>query len=160
MTGNHSEEKKGEGCCGQMDARADDTRTDGCPCGEKTDAPAGGCDCAESGSTCDESDAGRAEDDPGRTAGKPDWAEGDSGPMPAPVFSTFVLSLASSALVQLGEVPDPATGKHEENLVLAQHSIDILSMLRDKTKNGLDADESRLLDGLLYELRMKFVMKK
>ena len=80
--------------------------------------------------------------------------------MPKPTFSTFVLSLASSALVQLGEVPDPASGEQQEDLVLAKHSIDILSMLRDKTASGLDADEVRLLDGLLYELRMKFVMKK
>lgn len=80
--------------------------------------------------------------------------------MPKPTFSTFALSLASSALVQLGEVPDPATGQVGEDLALAKHSIDILSMLQEKTANGLDAEESRLLEGLLYELRMKFVMKK
>ncbi|MDL2266580.1 DUF1844 domain-containing protein [Desulfovibrio sp. OttesenSCG-928-G15] len=80
--------------------------------------------------------------------------------MPKPDFSTFVLSLASSALVQLGEVPDPASGRVNEDLVIAKHSIDILSMLQDKVKNGLTTDEARLLEGLLYELRMKFVMKK
>lgn len=80
--------------------------------------------------------------------------------MPKPTFSTFVLSMASSALVQLGEVPDPSTGEHHEDLVLAKHSIDILSMLQDKIKTGIDAEEARLLEGLLYELRMKFVMKK
>lgn len=80
--------------------------------------------------------------------------------MPKPTFSTFALSLASSALVQLGEVPDPATGEVSENLTLAKHSIDILSMLQEKTANGLDGEESRLLEGLLYELRMKFVIKK
>lgn len=85
---------------------------------------------------------------------------GDNVCMPKPDFSTFVLSLASSALVQLGEVPDPASGQVGEDLVLAKHSIDILSMLQDKVKNGLTPDESRLLEGLLYELRMKFVMKK
>ncbi|MCL1940057.1 MAG: DUF1844 domain-containing protein [Desulfovibrionaceae bacterium] len=80
--------------------------------------------------------------------------------MPKPTFSTFVLSLASSALVQLGEVPDPSTGEKLEDITLAKHTIDILSMLQDKVKNGLDAEETRLLEGLLYELRMKFVMKK
>jgi len=80
--------------------------------------------------------------------------------MPKPTFSTFVLSLASSALVQLGEVPDPSTGEKREDPVLAKHTIDILSMLQDKATNGLDAEETRLLEGLLYELRMKFVMKK
>ena len=80
--------------------------------------------------------------------------------LPKPTFSTFVLSLASSALVQLGEVPDPATGKVEENIEMAKHTIDILSMLQDKARNGMDADESHLLEGLLYELRMKYVVKK
>lgn len=89
--------------------------------------------------------------------GGPD--RGDPLRMPRPTFSTFVLSLASSALVQLGEVPDPATGETREDIALAKQSIDILSMLQDKTKNGLDNEESRLIEGLLYELRMKFVMK-
>lgn len=94
----------------------------------------------------------------------PDAAESAAAPgqvpLPKPTFSTFVLSLASSALVQLGEVPDPASGRTEENIPLAKHGIDILSMLRDKVENGLDADEKRLLEGLLYELRMKYVVKK
>jgi hypothetical protein len=80
--------------------------------------------------------------------------------LPKPTFSTFVLSLASSALVQLGEVADPESGKMAQDQALAKHSIDILAMLKDKTINGLDKDESRLLDGLLYELRMKYVLKK
>ncbi|MDR2076919.1 MAG: DUF1844 domain-containing protein [Desulfovibrio sp.] len=80
--------------------------------------------------------------------------------MPAPTFTTFVLSLASSGLVQLGEVPDPESGRTETNLVLARHTIDLLSMLKEKIRTGLDAEESRLLDGLLYELRLKFVLKK
>lgn len=80
--------------------------------------------------------------------------------MPKPTFTTFVLSLASSALVHLGEVPDPATGKHMEDIALAKHSIDILNMLQDKIRTGLDKDEARLLEGLLYELRMKYVVKK
>jgi hypothetical protein len=82
------------------------------------------------------------------------------GGMPIPTFSTFVLSMASSVLVNLGEVPDPATGGMQENHDMARHGIDTLSMLRDKVENGLDEEEKRLLDGLLYELRMKFVVKK
>ena len=79
--------------------------------------------------------------------------------LPKVDFSTFLLSLASSALVQLGEVPDPSTGKSELNLELAKHSIDIVCMLQDKIKNGLDPEETRLLEGILYELRMKYVIK-
>lgn len=79
--------------------------------------------------------------------------------MPRVTFSTFVLSLASSALAQLGEVPNPDTGQVEEDLEMARHTIDILTMLRDKTKACLDSEESRLLEGLLYEVRMKYVIK-
>lgn len=79
--------------------------------------------------------------------------------MPEVTFTTFVLSLASSGLVQLGEVPDPSTGDTGENLLMAKHTIDVLSMLRDKTAGCLDEDERKVLEALLYELRMKYVLK-
>lgn len=82
----------------------------------------------------------------------------DAGFMPEVTFSTFVLSLASSALVQLGEVPNPETGVMDSNLALARNSIDVLSMLEDKTANGLTPEEAHLLKDVLYELRMKFVV--
>ena len=81
------------------------------------------------------------------------------GPMPEVTFSTFVISLASSALVHLGEVPNPETGGTETSLPLAKHSIDVLEMLRAKTENGLEEQERKLLESILYELRMKFVIK-
>lgn len=84
----------------------------------------------------------------------------ESCSMPQVTFSTFVLSLASSALVQLGEVPNPESGETTQDLVMAKHSIDILTMLENKTRQCLEPDESRLLEGILYELRMKYVMKK
>ena len=90
--------------------------------------------------------------DPGRNAGT-------ESVMPALTFSTFVLSLASAGLVQLGEAPDPASGETACDLVLAKHTIDTLSMLREKTKGNLNSDEKEMLDALLYELRMKFVLK-
>lgn len=86
-------------------------------------------------------------------------AHDDAMHMPQVTFSTFILSLASSALMELGEVPDPNTGKISENLVMARHTIDVLTMLQEKTQACLDAEERRLLDGLLYEVRMKYVMK-
>lgn len=79
--------------------------------------------------------------------------------MPEVTFTTFVLSIASSGLVQLGEVPDPQTGETQENLLMAKHTIDVLTMLRDKTRGGLDEDEHKLIEALLYELRMKYVLK-
>jgi hypothetical protein len=79
--------------------------------------------------------------------------------MPEVSFTTFVLSLASSGLVQLGEVPDPSTGETGENLLMAKHTIDVLSMLQGKTAGCLDEEEKQLLEALLYELRMKYVLK-
>lgn len=78
---------------------------------------------------------------------------------PKVTFSTFILSMASSAMVHLGEAPEPDTGKEVLNLPLAKHTIDILTMLKEKTSACLAPEEARLLDGLLYELRMKYVMK-
>lgn len=80
-------------------------------------------------------------------------------PLPKVTFSTFVMSLASSALVHLGEVPEPETGQMQINLPVAKHTIDILTMLQEKTGKCLDPDESQLIQGLLYELRMKYVVK-
>lgn len=81
----------------------------------------------------------------------------DSTMLPEVTFSTFVLSLASSALVHLGEVPNPETGSTARDEALARNAIDVLTMLDDKTRNGLTPDESKLIRDVLYELRMKFV---
>ncbi len=59
--------------------------------------------------------------------------------------------------MQLGEVPDPDTGKQEKHPELARHSIDVLNMLDDKIANGLTDKEARLLKDVLFELRMKYV---
>lgn len=78
-------------------------------------------------------------------------------PLPPVDFQTFVISLGSSALLQLGEIEDPATGRREKNLVLAKHTIDLLSMLQVKTKGNLTPPEAKLLESLLYDLRLRFV---
>ena len=82
-----------------------------------------------------------------------------AGMLPEVTFTTFILSLASSALAHLGEVPDPDSGETMVRLPVAKHTIDVLVMLRDKTAGRLDEEETRLLDGLLYELRVKYVLK-
>ena len=79
--------------------------------------------------------------------------------MPQVSFTTFILSLASSALVQLGEVPDPVSGQIEANLPIAKHTIDVLTMLQEKTQCSRTDEETQMMDGLLYELRMKYVLK-
>lgn len=72
-------------------------------------------------------------------------------------FTTFILSLGSNVLVHLGEMADPDSGKTTKNLPLARQTIDILSMLQEKTKNNLSDVESQLLGSLLYDLRVKYV---
>jgi hypothetical protein len=72
-------------------------------------------------------------------------------------FQTFVLSLNSSILVQLGIIEDPMTGVKEKNLPLAKQTIDILGILEEKTKGNLDRDEEMMLKNILYDLRMMYV---
>jgi hypothetical protein len=79
--------------------------------------------------------------------------------MPEVTFATFIMSLSSTALMHLGEVPEPESGQTSENLQMAKHIIDTLAMLEAKTKNCLDEEEERLIQGLLYELRMIYVVK-
>jgi len=80
-----------------------------------------------------------------------------SVPLPEVNFSSFLLSLSSSTLLHLGEVADPQSGEKKKDLALAKQSIDIISLLRDKTKGNLTQEEEKLLDHLLYDLRMRFV---
>ncbi len=79
-------------------------------------------------------------------------------PLPKIDLSTFILSLSTSALYQMGVVDGPDGEKRERpNRALAQQTIDTLEMLRDKTRGNLDEEEMKLFDSLLYELRMRFV---
>jgi hypothetical protein len=72
-------------------------------------------------------------------------------------FSTFILSLTTSALVCLGELPDPITKEKTLNLPLAQQTISIIEVLKEKTKGNLTEDEENLIGTVLYDLRMKYV---
>lgn len=77
--------------------------------------------------------------------------------LPGIDFSTFVLSLSHSALMHLGEAPNPENGKVEKNLPLARQTIDLISMLEEKTKGNLTGDEERLIGQILFDLRMRYV---
>lgn len=72
-------------------------------------------------------------------------------------FSTFVFGLASTTLIHLGVAPHPETGAASVDLTLAQQSLSLLEMLREKTRGNLDAEEERLFANLLTELRLRFV---
>ncbi len=71
-------------------------------------------------------------------------------------FAQFLVSLGSSAMVHLGEMPDPSVGRTRQNLPLACHTLNLLRTLKAKTTGNLDGDESRLLDALIDELSSKY----
>jgi hypothetical protein len=67
------------------------------------------------------------------------------------------MSMNTSALFHLGEISDPSSGEKHEDLVLAQHTIDTLALLEDKTKGNLTDEEQDLLRHVLYDLKMRYV---
>lgn len=75
-------------------------------------------------------------------------------------FTNFVLSLSTTAMFHFGDFPDPVSKKADRNLAAAKQTIDILGMLQTKTTGNLDENEKSLLDGLLFELRMRYVKEK
>ncbi|MFO7838936.1 MAG: DUF1844 domain-containing protein [Desulfosalsimonadaceae bacterium] len=80
--------------------------------------------------------------------------------LPEISFSTFIMSLNSSALVHLGLEADPSTGERVPNLPFAKQTIDILAMLEKKTNGNLNNEEQQLLTNILYELRLMYVKQK
>lgn len=82
----------------------------------------------------------------------------DLGPQDL-TFASFVVGLSTEALALMGEMPHPATGERMNDLVGAQQLVDIIAMLRDKTRGNLSHDEDSLLEAILFDLRMKYVEK-
>ena len=73
-------------------------------------------------------------------------------------FTQFILSLGTTAAVHFGDLPDPVSGETgETNLVAAAQMIDLIALLQEKTRGNLDPAESKLVDDLLYDLRLRFV---
>ncbi len=106
------------------------------------------------------SSAGKSSSESSSDEPKPDESSGEGQPpFPGVDFASFVLSLGTSALYHLGVVGDPEAGKPvaKPDLVLVRQTIDTLAMLETKTRGNLDPEEAKLLDGLLYELRMHYV---
>ncbi len=92
-------------------------------------------------------------------AAAPNPAAGQQSKEPPPelTFAAFLWSLSEQALAALGEIPDPTSGQVTNDLVLAQQMIDIIIMLRDKTRGNLDAHEQAMLKEILSGLQMKYV---
>lgn len=92
---------------------------------------------------------------------QPKAAPNNQRPMEAPSvdFPSFVVSLATQAVVMLGEMPNPETGLVSMNLEAARQTIDILAMLQEKTKGNLSAEEQGLMQEVLTSLRLAYVNK-
>jgi hypothetical protein len=99
--------------------------------------------------------SGEREGRRGRGENRPDA----SAPFPEIDFSTFVFSLSSSVLIHLGLAPDPVSGEQRKELGLAKQTIDILGMLQEKTRGNLSEEEKRMMDGILYDLRLRYVQE-
>ena len=84
-------------------------------------------------------------------------AESAEGPLPEITFASFIMSLGTSVFFHLGDLPHPETGAAEKNLPLAKQTIDLLGLLREKTRNNLTPEEENIFDHLLYDLRMRYV---
>lgn len=82
---------------------------------------------------------------------------GESEDLPAVDFTTFVVSLSHSALLHLGDAPNPVDGKSEVDLPMARQTIDLLALLQEKTHGNLTGAEERVLTQSLYDLRLRFV---
>jgi hypothetical protein len=72
-------------------------------------------------------------------------------------FTAFLLGLASTALIHMGASPHPETGRIQRDEVLARQSLDLLAMLKEKTRGNLSVEEERLFSTLLTDLRLKFI---
>jgi hypothetical protein len=94
----------------------------------------------------------------------PDAASSQSGgektSLPEVDFSTFIMSLNASALVHLGVIDDPVSGKRVKNLPLGKQTVDMLRMLKEKTRGNLTEEEDKLLQGILYDLKIAYVRQK
>jgi hypothetical protein len=95
--------------------------------------------------------AEQAECRPGERPSRPEC------PLPPVTFATFIFSLNSSALIHLGELPDPASGQSGRDVGLAKQTIDLLGMLKEKTRGNLTPDEDQMLDAVLFDLRMRYL---
>ena len=81
----------------------------------------------------------------------------EKGPLPEITFTNLILSVSTSALIQLGEVEDPISKTPSKNLPLAKQTIDLIGMLKEKTKGNLSPEEEKILENVLYDLRLRYI---
>ena len=86
-----------------------------------------------------------------------DKQDTERGPLPPASFTLLVISLTTQVRICLGDIENPTTGQKQVDLELAKHNIDLLGVLEEKTQGNLSEQEKKLLDSVLYELRMRYV---
>jgi hypothetical protein len=87
-------------------------------------------------------------------------AQKEPAQMPQLDFANFITTLALQAMVFMGAIPNPVTQKKEEDLNQARFIIDTLLMLKEKTAGNLNEEETKMMEGFVYELQMQFVAKQ
>jgi len=105
----------------------------------------------------DKKRAENPEEGPRTSPAEMDTPETEAAPLPEINFASFIFSLSTTAMYHFGDFPDPVTKESQRNLPAAKQTIDILSILKTKTEGNLDEQEKQMLDGILYELRMRFI---
>ncbi len=93
----------------------------------------------------------------GEAAGGESVDKAGARDLPPVSFSSFVFSLSASALLNLGELKDPSIEGAVKDPVMAKHTIDIIGMLKDKTKGNLDENEAKLMENVLHDLRLRYL---
>jgi len=84
--------------------------------------------------------------------------ENNKGKEPAKLnFGSFLFSLAATVQMSLGVIPNPSTGKTDKNLNAAKETIDLMDILKEKTRGNLTKEEEELFEHLLFECRMKYM---
>jgi hypothetical protein len=106
--------------------------------------------------TAEKKETEKSKDTAAKEAAATEQAEAQA-PLPEINFSTFIISLNASALVQLGVIEDPASGTKVKNLPVAKQTIDILNMLEEKTRGNLTTEEENIIKNVLYDLRILYV---
>jgi hypothetical protein len=87
----------------------------------------------------------------------PEESPVEEGPVPEITLMNYLQSLAFSTLIHLGEIPDPTSSQKAKSLPMAKQTIDLLGLLREKTKGNLTAEEEKAFEFILYDLRMRYV---
>ncbi len=92
-----------------------------------------------------------------REEGSEETVSEEDAPLAEITFTNFILSVSTSALIQLGVIQDPATKQLAKYLPLAKQTIDLIGMLKEKTKGNLNPEEENLIENILYDLRIRYV---